>query len=220
MTSRTSFIAQSNRQPCINSFGIFLFVKFVSMQRPELHQHIITTAGNLFYVQGYNSTGINEIIEKCDIAKATLYGHFKSKEDICVAYLEQRHDAFMNSLKSYVGLKKKGKSRLLAIFDLLQDMYREENFQGCWGLKTLGELSPHQKKILGVIQKQKKDLLLFLSEVVGENIPNLSRAEMEKTSGGLYLLYESAITESHLFKNDWPIYMAKSIAPSLFTELE
>lgn len=190
------------------------------MQRPELHQHIITTAGNLFYVQGYNSTGINEIIDKCSIAKATLYGHFKSKEDICVAYLEQRHDAFMDSLKKYVSRKKGGKNQLLAIFDLLQDMYREENFQGCWGLKTLGELSPNQNKILGVIQKQKKELLLFLGEVVGGNIPNLSRAEMEKTSGGLYLLYESAVTESHLFKNDWPIYMARSIAPSLFTALE
>lgn len=190
------------------------------MQRPELHQHIISTAGNLFYVQGYNSTGINEIIDKCSIAKATLYSHFKSKEDICVAYLEHRHDAFMDSLKGYVTRRKAGKNQLLAIFDLLQDMYREENFQGCWGLKTLGELSPKQKKILGVIQKQKKELLLYLGEVVGGNIPNLSRAEMEKTSGGLYLLYESAVTESHLFKNDWPIYMAKSIAPSLFTSLE
>lgn len=190
------------------------------MQRPELHQHIITTAGNLFYVQGYNSTGINEIIDKCSIAKATLYSHFKSKEDICVAYLEHRHGAFMDSLKGYVTRRKAGKNQLLAIFDLLQDMYREENFQGCWGLKTLGELSPKQKKILGVIQKQKKELLLYLGEVVGGNIPNLSKAETEKISGGLYLLYESAITESHLFKNDWPIYMAKSIAPSLFTSLE
>jgi len=190
------------------------------MQRPELHQHIITTAGNLFYVQGYNSTGINEIIDKCSIAKATLYSHFKSKEDICVAYLEHRHGAFMDSLKGYVTRRKAGKNQLLAIFDLLQDMYRDENFQGCWGLKTLGELSPEQKKILGVIQKQKKELLLYLGEVVGGNIPNLSKAETEKISGGLYLLYESAITESHLFKNDWPIYMAKSIAPSLFTSLE
>ncbi|RIV70874.1 TetR/AcrR family transcriptional regulator [Flagellimonas aequoris] len=190
------------------------------MQRPELHQHIITTAGNLFYSQGYNSTGINEIIDKSGIAKATLYGHFKSKEDICVAYLEQRHQAFMDSLKKYVERSKTGKNQLLAIFDLLQDMYREENFQGCWGLKTLGELSPNQKKILGVIQKQKKELLLYLGEVVGRNISNLSKAQTEKMSGGLYLLYESAITESHLFKNDWPIYMAKSIAPTFFAELE
>ncbi|MCL6267359.1 TetR/AcrR family transcriptional regulator [Flagellimonas myxillae] len=186
------------------------------MQRPELHEHIITTAGNLFYLNGYNSTGINEIVDKCGIAKATLYSHFKSKEDICIAYLQQRHDQLLDSLKSFVSKRKAGKNQLLAIFDYLRDLYREENFQGCWGLKTFGELAPTQKKIIGVIQKNKKELLLYLGEVVGENIINVSKAEIEKISGGIYLLYESAITESHLFKNDWPIYMAKNMAPSLF----
>ncbi|MAU17778.1 MAG: TetR family transcriptional regulator [Muricauda sp.] len=190
------------------------------MQRNDLHEHIITSAGNLFYSQGYNSTGINEIISKCDIAKATLYSHFKSKEDICIAYLNQRHKIFMDNLKSYVEERKESRARLLAIFDLLRDMYLEENFQGCWSIKTLGELSPHQTNILGVIQKHKKELLLFLGEVVGNNISNLSKAETEKISSGLYLLYESAVTESHLFKNDWPIFMAKSIAPSLFMDVE
>ncbi|MEC8830987.1 MAG: TetR/AcrR family transcriptional regulator [Bacteroidota bacterium] len=190
------------------------------MQRNELHEHIISSAGELFYSQGYNSTGVNEIINKCDIAKATLYSHFKSKEDICVAYLNQRHTDFMERLKNYVAQRQSGKNQLLAIFDLLRDLYLEENFQGCWSIKTLGELSPDQTKILKVIQQQKKELLLFLGEVVGDNISNLSRAETEKISGGLYLLYESAVMESHLFKNDWPIFMAKSIAPSLFADAE
>lgn len=190
------------------------------MQGPELHQHIITTAGNLFYTQGYNSTGINEIIDKCNIAKATLYGHFKSKEHICIAYLENRHNRFLGILKGHVEKSKQGKAQLLAIFDVLQDMYRSENFEGCWCLKTLGELNPGQTKIREVIQKQKKELLLYIGEIVGDNIPHLSKAETEKISGGIYLLYESAITESHLFKNDWPIYMAKSIATSLFLEMD
>ncbi|MCK0161324.1 TetR/AcrR family transcriptional regulator [Allomuricauda sp. F6463D] len=190
------------------------------MHRNDLHEHIITSAGNLFYSQGYNSTGINEIISTCDIAKATLYSHFKSKEDICIAYLKQRHKFFMESLKAYVGERNESRPKLLAIFDLLRDMYMEENFQGCWNIKTLGELSPHQTKILGVIQKQKKELLLFLGEVVGNNISNLSKAEIEKISSGLYLLYESAVTESHLFKNDWPIFMARNIAPSLFVDMD
>jgi len=190
------------------------------MQRNELHEHIISSAGDLFYSQGYNSTGVNEIITKCDIAKATLYSHFKSKEDICIAYLNQRHSEFIKNLKGYVNDRPKGKNQLLAIFDLLRDMYLEENFQGCWGLKTLGELSPDQTTILSVIQQQKKELLLYLGEVVGDNISNLSKAETEKISGGLYLLYESAVTESHLFKNDWPIFMSKSIAPSLFMDAE
>jgi AcrR family transcriptional regulator len=190
------------------------------MQRNKLHEHIISSAGALFYSQGYNSTGVNEIISKCDIAKATLYSHFKSKEDICIAYLKQRHHDFLESLKDYVGQRSKGRPQLLAIFDLLRDMYLQEDFQGCWALKTLGELAPDQTKILEVIQLQKKELLLYLGEVVGDNISNLSKAETEKISGGLYLLYESAVTESHLFKNDWPIFMARSIAPSLFKEVE
>src|SRR5690606_24616825 len=188
------------------------------MQRNALHQRISTTAGKLFYVQGYNSTGINEIIDTCHIAKATLYSHFKSKEDLCVAYLEERQQIFMERFKGEVDRAKSGRPRLLAIFELLQDMYREEDFQGCWALKTLGELSPSQHKILSVIQKHKKELLLYLGETVSENLPNISRAEIEKISGGLYLLYESAITESHLFRNDWPIYTAKGLAPILFAD--
>ena len=58
----------------------------------------------------------------------------------------------------------------------------------------------------------------MLGEIVGENIANVSKAETEKISGGLYLLYESAITESHLHQNDWPIHLAKSVAPSLFSQ--
>ncbi|MEO0902690.1 MAG: TetR/AcrR family transcriptional regulator, partial [Bacteroidota bacterium] len=134
------------------------------MQKPTLHEKIITTAGDLFYTNGYNSTGINEIISKCGIAKATLYSHFKSKEDICIAYLTQRHKEFLEKLKHYVSGRNRGKGQLLAIFDYLTDLYREDTFFGCWALKTLGELSAKQERIFSTIQKHKKELLLYLGE--------------------------------------------------------
>ena len=188
------------------------------MQKPNIKEHIITIASQLFYTNGYNATGINEIIAKAEIAKATLYHHFKSKEAICVAYLTQRHSSFIASLKESVSKKDLGKPQLLAIFDFLRDLYRKGDFHGCWAIKTLGELPPENVEIRSVIQQQKKELVLFLGEVVGDNIANISKAETEKISGGLYLLYESAITESHLHKNDWPIHLAKSVAPNLFLD--
>jgi len=188
------------------------------MQKTNIKEHIVTIASNLFYTNGYNATGINEIISKSEIAKATLYHHFKSKEDICVAYLENRHMYFMKELKDYIKEKNEGRQKLIAIFDFLRDLYRKGDFHGCWGIKTLGELPPENEKIVSVIQRQKKELLLFLGEIVGDTIANISRAETEKISGGLYLLYEGAITESHLHRNDWPIHLAKSIAPSIFSE--
>jgi len=188
------------------------------MQKSTVKEHILETANILFYKNGYNSTGINEIIEKAEIAKATLYHHFKSKEAICIAYLETRHQDFMMGLTDFVKSKPLGKPQLLAIFDFLRNLYRKGDFFGCWAQRTLAELNPKDKNIRKVIQKQKKELLLFLGEVVGDNIAHVSKAETEKISGGLYLLYESAITESHLHQNDWPIHLAKSIAPSLFSE--
>ena len=188
------------------------------MQKSNIKDHIIEIASQLFYKNGYNSTGINEIIAKADIAKATLYHHFPSKETICIAYLEKRHRAFMDSFKTYIENESTGEKKMVALFDYLRDQYRAGDFYGCWAQKTLGELSPKDQEIHRTIQKHKKELLLMLGEIVGENIANVSKAETEKISGGLYLLYESAITESHLHQNDWPIHLAKSVAPSLFSQ--
>jgi len=189
------------------------------MQKTNIKEHIISVASKLFYRNGYNSTGINEIIAKSNIAKATLYHHFKSKEAICIAYLDTRHQEFMEQLAHFTSSKPIGKEQMVAIFDFLRNLYRKDEFYGCWAQKTLGELSPKDKKIHDVIQRQKKELLLFLGDIVGENVAHVSKAEVEKISGGLYLLFESALMESHLHQNDWPIHLAKGIAPSLFSEL-
>lgn len=202
---------------CLNSSADRLVFLFLNMQKSNIKEHIINIAGALFYENGYNATGINEVISKSKIAKATLYHHFKSKEALCIAYLEMRHERFMEALRNYIIPQPIGEKQLVAIFDFLRDLFRAGNFYGCWGQKILGELGPSDKKIHQVIQKQKKELLLFLGEIVGENIANVSKAETEKISGGLYLLYESAITESHLHQSDWPIHLAKSIAPSIFS---
>ena len=85
------------------------------MRKTNIKQQIIDVASELFYKQGYNTTGVNEIIAKSEIAKATLYHHFKSKEDICIAYLEKRHNLFLNSFKEFVSQQNKGKQQLVYV---------------------------------------------------------------------------------------------------------
>lgn len=190
------------------------------MRKPNIKEHITATAGQLFYTQGYNQTGINEIIAKSNIAKATLYHHFKSKEDICIAYLKGKQDAFMSGLTAYVAEKQDSKQQLLAIFDYLRELYREQPFHGDWGLKTLSEITKEDERIWRLIQAQKKELLFFLGEIVGRTVANVSKAETEKISGAIYMLFQSAMMETYLHENDWPIHLAKSIVPSVLQDVQ
>lgn len=61
-------------------------------------KNILTTAANLFYKQGYNSTGINQIIDEAGIARGSLYNHFKSKTDLLHTYLQETKNSWFDQL--------------------------------------------------------------------------------------------------------------------------
>lgn len=51
----------------------------------ERRQDLITVAEQLFLIQGYENTTVNQIIDSLNLAKGTYYYHFRSKEDILIA---------------------------------------------------------------------------------------------------------------------------------------
>ena len=57
------------------------------MQRTnsKARQRVLTTADRLFYEEGFRAVGIDRIIAEAEVAKATLYVHFPSKDDLILA---------------------------------------------------------------------------------------------------------------------------------------
>lgn len=53
-----------------------------SRRRRELHQSILATAAELFARDGYDATTVERIAAAADIAPATFFNHFRSKEDV------------------------------------------------------------------------------------------------------------------------------------------
>jgi len=181
------------------------------MKHSEVRSRIVETASNLFYKNGYNSTGINEIISESGVAKATLYNHFKSKDDICIAFLDYKHSAFMKDIEGFTNKKEKGSPQILALFDYLQLFFQDKEFNGCWGIKTVAEIPQDNQKIRKKLQEQKNEFLKLISALVAKNLKNNNQEEITITARRIYLMYESAVVESHLHQNDWPIKEAKEI---------
>jgi len=185
------------------------------MKHSAVRDTIIATASDLFYRKGYKSSGINEVIREAGIAKATLYNHFRSKGDLCLAYLQSRHASFQKDIDVFCRKEKAGKAQLLALFDFLNEFFKTENFSGCWAMKTISEITTEDERIRGEIQSQKKDLLNFISALLRENYSDKSDTDNLRLSRQLYLLYEGAVAESHLHQDNWPIEAAKEVCDQL-----
>lgn len=188
------------------------------MSSSSARQVIIETASELFYNNGYNLTGINEIIREAGIAKATLYNNFKSKDDICIAYLNYKHSHFITDFTTFTNAAQSGDAQLIAIFDFLLEFYASENFNGCWCINTVSEIPKDKTEIIAEIQGQKKELRKIILDLVQKNKPSLSTEQVQSLGSQLYLLYEGAVSESYLLQERWPIDTAKSLTKQLLEE--
>jgi len=57
--------------------------------RPEpslsVEDRLVATASELFHREGIRAVGIQRVIEEAGVAKASLYAHFDSKDDLVAA---------------------------------------------------------------------------------------------------------------------------------------
>ncbi|SFO21839.1 transcriptional regulator, TetR family [Chitinophaga sp. YR627] len=177
----------------------------MSKETLQPRERILDTAYRLFLGQGYNSTGINQIIEEADVAKASFYQHFKSKEDLCVGVLEKRHQYIEEQAQALSAQKRSNKMKVLASFDLIALLNEKESFRGCAFLNILSEIPADNIKVREVIHDHKSN--------IRQNFRNLlDNAEL---ADHVYLLYEGAFVESQLYRDPWPVNRAKKIVNSL-----
>jgi AcrR family transcriptional regulator len=100
---------------------------------PRARERILDSAYELFSRNGIQAVGIDAVISRSGVARQTLYRHFASKQDLVLAFLERREQEWTKRwLEGEVQRRAGGaKARLLAIFDVFDDWFRREDFEGC-----------------------------------------------------------------------------------------
>ena len=105
---------------------------------------IMSVAYELFSQRGVRDVGVNELIERSGVAKATFYRHFPSKDSLVLAFLEQRDKQWtVNAIVSEA--RRRGTTpteQLLAIFDVFGDWFLREDFEACSFINVLLEMGP------------------------------------------------------------------------------
>jgi AcrR family transcriptional regulator len=110
--------------------------------RRSARERLLDAASELFYDEGIQSVGIDRIIEKAGVAKASLYNTFGSKEELVQAYLATRHMGTMERLEAAVEKHTGARDRLLAVFDAQAELAAQPNFRGCAFISASAEAAP------------------------------------------------------------------------------
>ena len=106
-------------------------------------ERILTTAYRLFTRRGIRAVGTDEVIAQSGVAKATLYRHFPSKNDLVLAVLQRREELWTLGLVEQQSRLRGDtpEEQLLAIFDVFHDWFQKhEDFDGCSFISVLLEL--------------------------------------------------------------------------------
>ena len=100
-------------------------------QRASARERLLDAANELFYQEGVQTVGIDRIIERAGVAKASLYNVFGSKEELVAAYLASRHDSTASRMSEAIAKVDDPREKILAVFDAQALIYEAPEFNGC-----------------------------------------------------------------------------------------
>jgi AcrR family transcriptional regulator len=163
-------------------------------------ERLLSAADDLFYRKGIRNVGIDEIIATAGVAKASLYAHFASKDELVLEYVRQRSARWFAWFRAQVESRAtKASARLLAVFDVLSDAARAPEFRGCALQNAAIELadSTHPAHRAVVAAKQAlRDYLVDLATDAGVRQPKAIGQQLAVLVEGVLvsgLIEESAI---------------------------
>jgi AcrR family transcriptional regulator len=106
-------------------------------------ERILTSAYELFSRRGIRAVGTDEVIERAGVARATLYRHFATKDQLVLAVLRRREEVWTHGLIEEQSRERGAtpEEQLLAIFDVMHDWFQlRDGYEGCSFINVLLEL--------------------------------------------------------------------------------
>lgn len=154
-------------------------------QRDLDRRTLLDAAEDLFYRQGIQVVGMDDLRSAAGLPLKRIYRLFPTKEALIVAMLERRDLRWRGELAAHLDTVPDPRDRVLALFDWLGAWFAEPGFRGCAWLNAYGELGPSAPAIAEAARAHKRAFRAQVTDLVGPVAPSAAES--------IYLLAEGAI---------------------------
>lgn len=179
--------------------------------RASVSDKILAVASGLFFREGIRTVGVDRIILEAEIAKATFYRHFPSKEDLVLAYLNERHARVMDGLNEVLLVHGDPRRQIEVIFERLHEKAEDPEFRGCAFALAVAEHgdAPRIRTLARFHKQAVAGLLRDVADRAGLPDP-------AATASHLALLYDGALARRAVLGEAQPMRDARDAALALF----
>ncbi|MFE2069610.1 TetR/AcrR family transcriptional regulator [Streptomyces sp. NPDC059467] len=174
-------------------------------------ERILRAATELFTAQGINATGIEQLSTVAGVSKRTLYQHFRSKDELVVAYLRSLDDDPEPVVPEQPTLAAASpREQLLAVFDWKATEIKAP-FRGCPFLNVSVEVPDPGHPAHELAAAKKKRCARRLADIARQ----AGVADPETLGEQLALLFDGAAARGLALNNRHVMAYARSIAETL-----
>src|SRR3984893_6994376 len=110
--------------------------------RPSARDRLLDAADELFYSEGVHVVGIDRIVERAGVAKASLYSTFGSKDELVRAYLEAHFHDRQRRVARIRAAHETPREAIIGVFAELDGALAGSEFRGCRFIMATAEARP------------------------------------------------------------------------------
>jgi AcrR family transcriptional regulator len=162
-------------------------------QRLSARDRLLAAADELFYAEGVHVVGVDRIVERAGVTKASLYNAFGSKDELVRAYLENHFRRRQSRVAKLLAEHTTPRARLLAVFDEVEDLLAGSAFRGCRFISAAAESGPGEAG--EVVAEQYR---AWLWSLFTELAQAAGAKDARQAGRQLFLLYDGAAVAARM----------------------
>lgn len=178
-------------------------------EKISARERLLRAADQLFYEEGVHTVGIDRVIERAGVAKASLYNTFGSKDELIRAYLTARLEARKERVRRGLAVHDTARDRILGIFDTLGEIFADPSYRGCAFQNAAAEVGA--PSVREVCDQSRVWLRTMFTELATE----AGAADPARLAERLVLIYDGASTSARMDRTAASAATARDVAALL-----
>src|ERR1700740_3774508 len=163
----------------------------------DMRDKILATAADLFYKQGVRAVGVDLVVEKAGVAKTSLYRHFRTKDDLVVAFLQRMDQEFWHTWETVTAQHADdARAELHAQLAWIGERASQPDYRGCPQLNIAAEFPEVDHPARQLATAHKRELRRRL-KVIAER---LHCAAPDALAGQLAVLIHRAFVSTPVYE--------------------